>query len=118
MEIYLKQPVLSHSQHIHPLEYWQSKKAIWPILAHLASKYLSISLSSATSEQLFSSASDIVFTERNRLLPEKAEMLLFIKKNLPIVGYASMPISTDYPITVFKLSSVCMCVHVCTCVYM
>ena len=84
VEMYLKEPVLSHSKHIHPLEYWQSKKAIWPSLAHLASKYLGMP-PSAASERLFSSASDIVSTERNRLLPEKAEMLLFIKKNLPIM---------------------------------
>ena len=87
VEMYLKELVLSHSEHVHPLEYWQSKKAIWPCLSHLACKYLGIPPSSAASERLFSSASDIVSTERNRLLPEKAEMLLFIKKNLPIVGY-------------------------------
>ena len=95
MEMCLQEPVLSHSEHIHLLEYWQLKKAIWPSLAHLASKYLGIPPSSAASERLFSSTSDIVSTERNRLLPEKVEMLLFNKKNLPIVGYASMPISTD-----------------------
>ena len=111
----MKEPVLSHSEHIHPFEYWQSKKAIWPSLAHLPSKYLGIPPSSAALERLFSSASDIVSTERNRLLLEKAETLLFIKKNLPIVGYASIPISTDLLITVFKLYTVVMCVHaVCT----
>ena len=46
--------------------------------------YWSTTLPHCTSERLFSSASDIVSTERNRLLPEKAEMLLFIKKNLPV----------------------------------
>ena len=69
------------------------EKAIWPCLAHLPSKYLGIPPSSAVSKQLFGSASDIVSTERDRLLPEKAEMSFFIRKNLPIVGYASMPIS-------------------------
>ena len=65
VEMYLKEPVLSHSEHIHSLEYWQSKKAIWPSLPHLASKYLGIPPSSAASERLFSSASDIVSTERS-----------------------------------------------------
>ena len=50
----LKETLLSHSEHIHPLatefEYWQSKKAIWPCLAHLASKYVGVPPSSATSE--------------------------------------------------------------------
>ena len=86
-EMYLKEPVISRSEHMHPLQYWQSKKAIWPCLAHLACKYLCIPPSSAASERLFSSASDIISAERNRILPEKAEMLLFIKKNLPVVGY-------------------------------
>ena len=35
------------------------------------------------SERLFSAASNIMDEHRNRLSPEKAEMLLFIKNNLP-----------------------------------
>ena len=77
-EMYLKEPVVSRSEHVHPLEYWQSKKAVWPCLAHLACKYLCIPPSSAASERLFSSASDVISAERNRILPEKVEMLLFI----------------------------------------
>ena len=50
VEMYLKEPVLSHSEHIHPLEYWQSKNAIWPCLVHLPSKYLGIPPSSAASD--------------------------------------------------------------------
>ena len=54
VEMYLKETLLSHSKHIHPLarelEYWQSKKAMWPYLAHLASKYLDIPPSAAASE--------------------------------------------------------------------
>ena len=49
VEMYLKEPVFSHSEHIQPLEYWQSK-VIWPYLAHLASKYLGTPPSSAASE--------------------------------------------------------------------
>ena len=40
VEMYLKEPVVSHSEHVHPLEYWQSKKTVWPCLAHLDCKYL------------------------------------------------------------------------------
>jgi len=87
VEMYLKEPVVPRLERVHPLEYWQSKKAIWPCLAHLACKYLCIPPSSAASERLFSGASDIISAGRNRILPEKAEMLLFIKKNLPVVGY-------------------------------
>jgi len=49
-EMYLKEPVVFRSEHIHPLEYWQSKKAIWPCLVYLACKYLCIPPSSAASE--------------------------------------------------------------------
>lgn len=87
VEMYLKEPVLSYLEHIHPLTYWKEKKPLWPCLADLACKYLSIPPSSAASERLFSSAADVVSQERNRILPEKAEMLLFLKKNLPVVGF-------------------------------
>ena len=82
VEMYLKEPVLSHIEHIHPLTYWKEKKPLWPCLADLACKYLSIPPSSAASERLFSSAADVISQEQNRILPEKAEMLLFLKKNL------------------------------------
>ena len=84
VEMYLKEPVLSHIEHIHPLIYWKEKK---PCLADLACKYLSIPPSSAASERLFSSAADVISQEQNRILPEKAEMLLFLKKNLLVVGF-------------------------------
>ena len=80
VEMYLKKPVLSHIEHIHPLTYWKEKKPLWPCLADLACKYLSIPPSSAASERLFSSAADVISQERNRILSEKAEMLLFLKK--------------------------------------
>ena len=87
VEMYLKEPLLSHLEHTHPLTYWKEKKPLWPCLADLACKYLCIPPSSAASECLFSSAADVVSPERNRILPEKAEMLLFLKKNLPVVGF-------------------------------
>ena len=46
LEMSSKETLLSYSEHINllarELEYWQSKKAIWPCLAHLASKYLGV----------------------------------------------------------------------------
>jgi len=87
VDMYLKEPVLAHVELIYPLTYWLGKKSLWPCLAELACKYLSIPPSSVPSERLFSSAADIVSQNRNQMLPEKAEMILFIKKNLPIVGF-------------------------------
>ena len=80
VEMYLKEPVLSHVEHIHSLTYWKEKKPLWSCLVDLACKYLSIPPSSVASERLFSSAADVLSPERNRMLPEKAEMLLFLKK--------------------------------------
>ena len=80
VEMFLKEPVLPHSKHT---QYWKQKK---PCLAYLACKYLAILPSSVALERLFSSAADVISPERNRILPEKAEMLLFIKKNLLVVG--------------------------------
>ena len=53
----------------------------------MATKFLSIPPFSASSERLFSSAGDIISKERNRLGIEKAEKLLFVKKNLPVLDY-------------------------------
>ena len=85
IEMYLKEPI--QPRHIDPLEYWKEKKQVWNSLAIMAFKYLTIPPSSASSERLFSSAGDIISEERNRLISEKAEMLLFLKKNLPIFDY-------------------------------
>ena len=85
VEMYLKEHV--QSWHTDPLQYWKQKKLVWLPLAHMACKYLLIPPSSAASECLFSTAADIISQERNRLLPERAEMLLFLKKNLPVFSF-------------------------------
>ena len=66
-----------------PLGYWRYKKERYPALAKVARKYLSAPCTSTDSERLFSAASHVLDAKRNRLKCDKAEMLLFIKKNLP-----------------------------------
>ena len=80
VEMYLKEHV--QSRHTDPLQYWKQKKPVWLPLAHMALS----NPPSAASECLFSSAADIISQERNRLLPERAEMLLFLK-NLPVLSF-------------------------------
>ena len=46
-----------------------------------------ISLTSVDVERLFSTAGDILTPERNRLSPETAEKMLFLRENLPIVDF-------------------------------
>lgn len=82
LEAYLGEAPLARRD--EPLTYWKVNKSRFPTLAKMARRYLSAPCSSVESERLFSSASNVVTDARNRLTPEHAEMLLFIKKNLPL----------------------------------
>ena len=53
----------------------------------MAKKYLSPPLASTDVKRLFSKAGDIFSNERNRLLPENLEKLLFYRENFPVVGF-------------------------------
>uniref|UniRef100_A0A1A7XZU5 HAT C-terminal dimerisation domain-containing protein n=1 Tax=Iconisemion striatum TaxID=60296 RepID=A0A1A7XZU5_9TELE len=74
-----------HEKTMTPLEYWNSNKYRFPHLAQLARKYLSAPCTSIDSERLFSAAANVLDEKRNRLSCDKAEMLLFVKKNLPLI---------------------------------
>ena len=67
------------------LKYWKENKTHYPALARLAQAYLSAPCTSVDSERLFSLASNVIDEKRNRLSGEKAKMLLFVKKNLPLM---------------------------------
>ena len=54
----------------------------YPILSHLARKYLAISATSVPSERAFSSAGNIVSVKRSCLQPESVNMLVFLAENL------------------------------------
>lgn len=82
LEAYLGEVTVPRSD--KPLEYWAVNKLRFPTLAQMAQKYLSAPCSSVESERLFSAASHILTDTRNRLLTEHAEILLFLKKNLPL----------------------------------
>ena len=82
LETYLGEAAIS--QEDKPLQYWMVNKVRFPTLAKLAGRYLSAPCTSFDSERLFSSVSHIVSESRNRLTADHAEMILFIKKNLPL----------------------------------
>ncbi|KAG1940260.1 zinc finger BED domain-containing protein 1-like [Pimephales promelas] len=67
-----------------PLAYWRSNHGCFPDLAKMARKYLSAPCTSTDSERLFSAAAHVLDEKRNRLHCDKADKLLFIKKNLPL----------------------------------
>jgi hypothetical protein len=64
-----------------PLVWWKEKQFHFPILSKLARKYLCIPATEAPSERIFSTASLLLSKYRNRMDPELAGRMVFIKKN-------------------------------------
>jgi len=65
-----------------PLDWWRLHQLLFPNLAKLARKFLAIPASSAPSERAFSKVGIVVDKLRSRLLPEKANQLVFLKHNV------------------------------------
>ncbi|KAM3596583.1 uncharacterized protein V6R79_017286 [Siganus canaliculatus] len=82
MQMFLKEPTMGEAD--SPFQYWANSHARFPLLSAVATKFLSAPSTSVESERLFSTASNIVDEKRNRLTAERAEMLIFLKKNLPM----------------------------------
>lgn len=83
---YLKEPLISY-QVGNPYLWWNNNRQRYPMLAKVASRYLSAPPTSVSSERVFSGAGNIYDDHRCRLNADKAEMLLVIKYNLKVVGY-------------------------------
>uniref|UniRef100_A0A3Q2CX90 BED-type domain-containing protein n=1 Tax=Cyprinodon variegatus TaxID=28743 RepID=A0A3Q2CX90_CYPVA len=64
------------------LQWWKAHQAEFPLLADLAQTYLCIPGTSVPSERVFSTAGDIVRSERSVLSSEHVDQLIFLKKNL------------------------------------
>ena len=80
VDSYLAEPILPiHSGNV--FTWLNENKARFELLSRLALKYLSAPPTSVQSERLFSTAGDIYDEKRNRLAPESAETLLFVKSN-------------------------------------
>ncbi|XP_047135522.1 zinc finger BED domain-containing protein 4-like [Hydra vulgaris] len=76
----------------HCLEFWKNYKKnatskIKLALTKVAKKYLTPPPTFTDVERLFSTAGDILSNERNRLLAENLEKLLFCRENLAVVGF-------------------------------
>jgi len=81
IETYLAELPIARSD--NPLDYWREDR--FPLLARIARRYLSAPSTSPDSERLFSAASHVLNEKRNRLSCQKAEQLLFLKRNLPLL---------------------------------
>jgi hypothetical protein len=65
-----------------PLLWWQGNCGRFPIMARFARRYLSAPPTSVPSERLFSTAGDVLSDHRSRLLPDNAERLILLKRNM------------------------------------
>lgn len=80
--LYLSEPIISQSG--QPLFFFcQNNKSHLAALAQAAQTYLCALCTSVDSEQLFSTAGNIIDEKRNKL--NNVEMLIFIKKNLSLM---------------------------------
>ena len=77
-----------------PFQYWDEEHGRFPAVASVAKKFLSAPSTSVESERLFSTTANIVNVKRNSLKAKRAEMLIFLKKNLP-KSSSSAPLSEE-----------------------
>ena len=70
-----------------PLAFWLNEERDLPKLSKLARRYLSPPVSSIPSVRLFSKAGSLYEAKRNRLAPDKAEMMLVPRGNLPLLKF-------------------------------
>ncbi len=68
----------------NPLAWWRAKEKEYPLLAHIAKRYLCVPGTSIASERVFSTGGDIVTAKRSCLNPGHVNELLFQQKNLAI----------------------------------
>ena len=83
LDTYLAEPLIKFGRE-SCYGWWAANKIRFPVLSKIARKYLCAPPTTVASERLFSGTGDIYDDKRNRLAPDNAEMLLFIKNNLPM----------------------------------
>ncbi|XP_051973846.1 E3 SUMO-protein ligase ZBED1-like [Xyrauchen texanus] len=66
----------------NPLDWWKGHQSEYPLLSHIAKRYLCIPGTSISSERVFSTAGDIITAQRSALTPEHLDQIMFLNKNL------------------------------------
>ncbi|KAK9539460.1 hypothetical protein VZT92_004567 [Zoarces viviparus] len=79
IDIYKSLPSIPSGQ--DPAAWWWMKRDSLPILFVLSDIYLCVQASSTPSERVFSCAGHAISQARCRILPEQANMLIFLQKN-------------------------------------
>lgn len=77
LEEYLREPPEDAS--ICPLAYWKNKMSIWPRLTCMASDYLAVMASSASSERVFSAGRDLLGITRFNMKPNTMEACILLR---------------------------------------
>nr|XP_008119366.1 PREDICTED: zinc finger BED domain-containing protein 4 [Anolis carolinensis]XP_016853101.1 PREDICTED: zinc finger BED domain-containing protein 4 [Anolis carolinensis] len=85
---YLEEPVEDLS--CDPLAYWVSRSQMWQDLATVAREHLSCPPTTALSERVFNMVGDVVTPHWTTLDPATVEQLLFLKANLPLLGFPEL----------------------------
>ena len=79
IQLYRSLPMISMAE--DPVLWWWTKTVTLPLLVELPHGYLNVQPSSTPSERVFSTAGDTISQERSRIMPDKADMLIFLQKN-------------------------------------
>ena len=64
-----------------PLQWWKARATQYRLLSQLARKYISVPATSVKSEEIFSTAGNILTQKCNRLLPDNVDRLIFLHDN-------------------------------------
>lgn len=82
IQIYKGLPAIPSGQ--DPVAWWGGKRDTLPNFSVLSEVYLCVQASSTPSERVFSCAGHAISQERCRILPEKANMVIFLQKNTDV----------------------------------
>lgn len=66
---------------LRPLKYWKDNSHRFPYLSQIAKDIFGTPASSGSVERVFSTATDIMTSKRNRMKADLFSMLMFIKRN-------------------------------------
>jgi len=80
----------------NPLNYWKIKRTFFPNLARVAHRFLAAPLSSVSSERQFKVGKRVITDTRSRLLPQNAEMLIWLNYNVRTVGYSTFAVLKEH----------------------
>nr|XP_022910708.1 zinc finger BED domain-containing protein 1-like [Onthophagus taurus] len=77
---YLDLPLVDRK--LNPLDFWESKKEMFPELYKLANKYLCVPATSVPSERVFSKAGELTKDRRSRLSSNMINEIMFLNSNM------------------------------------